>query len=461
MLYRNKVMWGGFFVLSILVLSFQNCSKKELSSSDSNSLSLAKNAILTSKLSKTEARKKLVDEISSVKSVTWYVNYGTAKSFLDYSVLDAKGNPTERGTWVRNPEASAAEFVQQLPRIKQFGFNTVWISDHSTWSFMQPQPERYREGFNERELTLLKSMLDEARKNNMRVMLPLNGYGYGHWHADNPHMQYNLKIQPNDQGSEYDLCTWFAKPRAWNLYTHYVLHLLRELKDYHDMTYFFVFSEAASDDKGTRCKMTKSFYQDQKAHQVRPTYGNLPYILSTMDADIMNSVVMGFHDDHSIADAWVSADNLPISANSRFDFLSTHAYYDGYDLYPHEGNHVYLDTLGFSDIVSRIHKRLDRLKAASPHSKIFLGEFGISNCNRAYLPNNVLNADIEAMRSVFFSIRYALDIRGHGSNMWAWAPIYSEEVDICSGTTGGYYLTERLSQQRRLTPFAESIKGRF
>lgn len=383
------------------------------------------------KLTKAE----LKSTIPKMKSVTWYVNYGDGVN-----------------TFLRNPEASAAEFVQQLPRIKQFGFNTVWISDHSTWSFMQPQPERYRDGFNERELALLKYMLDEARKNNMRVMLPLNGYGYGHWHADNPHMQYNLRLEPNDQGSEHDLCTWFAKPRAWNLYTHYVLNLLRELKDYHDMTYFFVFSEAGSDDKGTRCKMTKAFYQDQKAHQVRPTYGNLPYILSTMDAKIMDTVVMGFHDDHSIADAWVGGDNLPISANSRFDFLSTHAYYDGYDLYPYEGNHVYIDTLGFSDIVSRIHKRLDRLKAASPTSEIVLGEFGVSHCR---------HSNVEAMDSVFRSVRYALDTRGYGSNMWAWAPIYSNSANLCDSTTGGYYLTETLDNQRRFTPFADFIKGRF
>lgn len=426
-MFKSSPLWGRVVIpMIVLVLMFQNCGKSLEANSGFLPASEGSSSenFATSLPQAEEFKARAVDFIPQVRSVTWYVNYGDGIN-----------------TATRNPEASAAEFVQQLPRIKHAKFNTVWISDHTTWSFMQPNPEKYRDGFNERELTLLKYMLDNARAQGLKVMLPINGYGYGHWHSSNPHIQYYLQKKPEEQGSNFDLCTWFndqSHVNVWIWYKHYVAALLNELRPYHDMVYFFVYSEAGFDDTGTRCTMAKDFYQNTKSKIVRRTYGDLPKQILQIDPSL-SSAVIGYHDDHAIADAWVSSDNLPLDVTS-FDFVSTHGYYDGYDQAPYAGNHVYIDSLGFFEIVDRLTKRINRLKTVAPSKKIMLGEFGISNCRIPELDHKV---------SVFKSIRYAIESNGVGSNMWAWTPIYSQEINTCEGTTGGFYLTDRLSEGLR------------
>ncbi len=433
---RSQAHLGGVGVSSDAIESSGSLNPSAL-----QNLSLPKDSLPTG--SEAERRKSAIDFIPQIRSVTFYAAYGDGVK-----------------TFVRNPEASAAEFVKELPRIKQAGFNTVWISDHTTWSFMQPKPEAYRSGFVERELALLKYMIAEARKHGLRVMLPINAYGYGHshvWRDENgvvqtssPAMEYFLRKKGTEQGERHDLCTWFndqSHGNVWTYYKHYVADLLRELKPYHDSVYFFVYSEAGSDDLGNRCEMTKNFYQNVKSQIVRRTYGNLPAELNKIDPSIMKTAIIGYHDDHAIADAWVSADNSPLNPASKFDFVSTHGYYDGYDQSPYAGNHVYIDSLGFSDIVARLTKRINRMKASSPGSKVMLGEFGVSSCR---LP------ELDRQISVFKSIRYAIDTNGVGSNMWAWTLAYGSDTTLCQRTSDGYFLTDYLvSGNRPLTPLVK------
>ncbi|MGE4133369.1 MAG: alpha-amylase family protein [Bdellovibrionales bacterium] len=358
----------------------------------------------------------LVQAIPKVRSVTWYVTYKAGS--------------------IRSRESSAAEFVQQLPRIKAAGFNTVWISDHTTWSFMQPHPETYGP-LDPAELGTLKYMLDQARAAGLKVMLPINGYGYGHWHSDNTAFQYFLKKNVGEQGATYDLCTWFKSSHGpiYTWYKYYAVKLLRELKAYHDMTYFFVYSEAGYDDTETRCEMSQPFYAGTKSKEVKSTYGNLPYQISQIDPQLMDTVVLGYHDDHAMADQWVTPSNGPINPQSRFDFVSTHGYYDGNSVYPYHGNHVYIDSLGYQEIKDRLKQRLWRLTHYVPSgTPLMLGELGISNCR---IP------ETGRQWSVLLSIRDALKELGAGSNMWAWTPVETHSKDNCGYATGGYYLTQQ------------------
>ncbi len=376
------------------------------------------------------AKNKLVAEIPKLRSVTWYVTYAAGS--------------------VRSREASAAEFVQQLPRIKAAGFNTVWISDHTTWSFMQKNPDQYGP-LDVDEVRTLKYMLDQARAYGLKVMLPINGYGYGHWHSENAAFKHFLKVNSGEQGSQYDLCTWFKSTHGpvYTWYKYYVAKLLKELRSYHDMTYFFVYSEAGFDDTGKRCEMSQSFYAGTKSPAVRTTYGNLPYQLSQIDPTLMNTVVLGYHDDHAMSDQWVTPANGPINPQSRFDFVSTHGYYDGNSVYPYAGNHVYIDSLGYSEIKSRLKQRLWRLTHYVPSgTPLMLGEFGISNCR---IP------ETERQWSVLLSIRDALREIGAGSNMWAWVPVETNSTNNCGFATGGYYLTQQPNSVgvRQLNPLTQ------
>lgn len=381
------------------------------------------------------AKNKLVAEIPKVRSVTWYVTYGA-------------------GT-VRSREASAAEFVQQLPRIKAAGFNTVWISDHTTWSFMQKNPDQYGP-LDAEELRILKNMLDSARAHDLKVMLPINGYGYGHWHNENAAFRYFLKVNAGEQGSKFDLCTWFKSTHGpiYTWYKYYAAKLLRELQAYHDMTYFFVYSEAGFDDTQARCEMSQPFYAGVKSSAVRSTYGNLPYQLKQIDPTLMNTVVLGYHDDHAMSDQWVTPSNGPINPQSRFDFVSTHGYYDGNSVYPYYGNHVYIDSLGYSEIKARLKQRLWRLTHYVPTgTPLMLGEFGISNCR---VPN------LEAQWSVLLSVRDALLELKAGANMWAWVPVETNSTNNCGFATGGYYLTEQPDSVgvRQLNPLSGRMRLR-
>ncbi|MBO5058695.1 MAG: beta-galactosidase, partial [Prevotella sp.] len=69
--------------------------------------------------------------------------------------------PIVLGGELSNSAATCVEDIREvMPRMKKAGLNTVLVPVY--WEFLEPQKGKF-------DYTLLDTMVDEARKNNLRI----------------------------------------------------------------------------------------------------------------------------------------------------------------------------------------------------------------------------------------------------------------------------------------------------
>ena len=299
-------------------------------------------------------------EFNSLKSITWY-EFGVS---IPQTLKNLQG---------------------ELPRIKQTGFNSVWLV--LPWAEMNPKPLSNPPVYNYENFTALRETLEFFRSNGMKVIIGLNYLGNG-W---------------SPEGIDY--CNWITKPEQYKAFINYSSEFLRIIKGFSEVANILVFTENAEP-----CNLNAYSNAIEISKLLKATLGNFP---NQLPSDIRSRFKIGYHDYNQINLGWAQG-NSPVADPNPFDFMSM----VGYDL----------EEKTDLEINSEINLRASRFKALFPDKPLILGEFGARACSQ--------DKDNNQTRVITAIIQRAVTNK-YGFNLWGWKKVSTDE---CSRQLSGYGL---------------------
>src|SRR3989344_3814521 len=290
-----------------------------------------------------------------------------------------------------------------LPRIKDAGFNTVWLV--TPWRDMQPQPLASPAVWNESNFTALKDTLAALRAKDMQAIIGLNYLGTG-WAP-----------------AGIDACSWTSNSASYDAFVKYATGFLQRIDGYQDVANILVFTEAAEP-----CALNAYYDATEVMQTLRGTIGNLP---SQLPSTLRTKWRIGYHDYSYINLGWGKGLS-PIASPNPFDLVSMVAYE--------------LESKTDAEIKTEESTRAGRFKDLYPTMPLIIGEFGARSCSSS--------EDANQARVDSAILNYAID-HDMGANLWAWRPSISD-ADCDNHNISGYGLNiEKLDGTPR--PAAYSI----
>jgi hypothetical protein len=266
-----------------------------------------------------------------------------------------------------------ADLERDLPRIKELGFNTIWLV--APWYKFSPQalPEPI---YDDKAFSKLRKILDLLKANGMQAIIGPAYFGKG-WSP-----------------AGVDASNWVTDPAVCRALDMYVEEFLRRIQDYSGMVYIIFFSE------GAECGVPMNNVDDARliALRLRATLGSIPMRLPQ---DLRSKFRIGYH-DYGLINLDYARGSSPIQGPIPFDFLSMVAY--GMENKSDQG------------IIREMDLRSSRFKRLYPDTPLIIGELGAS---MLYGYDNQKRVD-----SVMVS--HAL-LEGYGFNLWGWKGFSREQ----------------------------------
>ncbi len=325
--------------------------------------------------------------IDSISKATLTSTSATLSSGnCDFSNQPSQFNNLKSVTWYEAGipyTSSLLNLSTQLPKIKQAGFNTIWLV--TPWNELNPKPLNNPPVYNDTNFNVLKQTLNDLRAQNMQAIIGLNYLG-SDW---------------SPEGIDY--CNWITNPTQYQAFVNYASEFLKRLDGYEDMVNILVFTENAEP-----CNLNAYSNAAQIAGYLRSTLGNLP---NQLPGALRAKFKIGYHDYNLLNLGWAQGSS-PIATPNPFDFVSMVAYD--------------LETKTNDEIKTEINLRASRFKALYPNTPLMLGEFGARSCS----------ADQDSNQSrVDTAIIQTAQANKYGFNLWGWKPAVADE---CSKQTSGY-----------------------
>lgn len=297
------------------------------------------------------------------------------------------------------------KLLADLPKIKDTGFNTVWLV--YSWAEFDSKPLSNPREYNQAFITELKRTLELLRKNQMEVILPLVYVGPGYAPEG---------INPDN---------WNIDKTSFVAYREYVSRFLTEIQDYRDMSYILFSSENA---------MHGNHWNDAvlNARQIRESVGNIPRLL---DPQLRAKFRLGFHDyvlinldwstcldpeTRAISNHCGAVSESPIKDPISFDFVMTVGYemLNNYNAAP-----TSFLTLTDTQIKNNLQKRANRFKVLYPNTPLLAGEYGYRGCE---------NGEDSQAKILKIQTEFALD-NNYGLNVWSWKAASDECTNVSLG----------------------------
>jgi hypothetical protein len=309
-----------------------------------------------------------------------------------------------------DPVGDVVLFQQQLPAIKDAGFNAVYIP--SAWYQFEPTALPSPQ-YNDVFFNHLRQKLALLRANHMQAIIPLNYYGAG-W-------------TPGGIAPGFDM---LQDPQQYAAFENYVHEFLSRISDYSDVAMVMVFTEGTelSDDdvingasfkNGVYCggqRYTSGYaytysdcFRPTYAQTLRNTLGSIP---TRLPADL-KKFRFGYH-DYSLINIAYGKGSYPIASPNPFDFFSATLYPEYWDANILAEAQTSPSTFTAA-IANEIATRLGRFKQLYPGTPVILGESGRSTCYADAAPGG----DVEQGVVDGAIIKAALS-QGFGFNIWDW-----------------------------------------
>lgn len=292
------------------------------------------------------------------------------------------------------------DLAAQIPKIKETGFNAVWLV--SWWECFSPQafpaPKYDSQAFGR-----VREILQLLKDNNLKAVLPLN---------------YVATIP----GTSVDFCSILryrkGSDSGYAALTDYVRQYLTEIEQYSDTTVIMLFTEG----------MVCDAYENppiQSSQLLRTTLGRLPLDLPQA---LRNKFTIGFHDFvfRWSEPAALTTQTAPTPTPSPYNFFS-YAFYAPDDSY-----------LEYIPTATALGNRLKTYYGQS--TPIFNGELGVSYCHFGGAKQSDFTTKLVANAMA----------QGNGFNVWQW-----KGYSCSSSGADGFYLND--AQQSAL-PVRNAIK---
>lgn len=248
---------------------------------------------------------------------------------------------------------------------------------------MVPIEQFYKENgtINEPAIKNIKDALEVVRSNDMKAILPLN------YHAGAKAGRFSKP------------CDILSNSAAYSKYVQRHEDFLHEIKDYADMAYIVIFTEAVWGCNGK--DYTTPVGGERDSILIQKTLGMLPLQLSS---DINTRFIFGFHDSYT-SRGWNQG--TPSMTEGAYNFYST-AFYGKPDATP-------------SEITKEIDTMKARVQSFFPTLPVFQGELGSSWCK---------DGGTEKTQALVLknAVTHLLATKT-GFNIWQWKPIHVREKD--------------------------------
>lgn len=286
------------------------------------------------------------------------------------------------GDWA----TSVSKTAQEIPRIKDIGFNAIWIV--LVWKEMCLRPLEDIDDMG--NISLLQQLLQTLKTNQMEAVIGLNYAGKG-WAPEGITEPTRL-YQYLDQ--------YFSFER-------YVARLMGYLEPWADIANLLVFTE------GNEEGWLPSHHAFL-ARDLQRTFGSLP---SRMPPELRSKYRFGYHDNKIITE-WTGGGTSPIISPCPFDFGSMVAY---------------LSLSNKNKLWNELETSASRWEKVHPGLPLIIGEFGCSSCPHDKKHENK-QAQVDSL-----TIKWALK-RNIGFNLWGWFP-GPKENDCSNPVFNGLSLT--------------------